>query len=59
MVTVATLVHNIKSVIRSANREYIEVFIFNENLTIKESFSTRPKQQVTVTSNLLIGPNSN
>ena len=61
MVRVATLVHNNKSVIRSANRDYMEVshLTNNQNLTIKESFLTEPKLKVTVTSNFLMSPNSN
>ena len=57
---VATLVHNKKSVICSANRDYIEAF--HQNLTIKESFLTGPKLKVTVTSIFIIflmSPNSN
>ena len=53
------LAHNKKSVIRSTNRDYIEVSYLNQNLTIKESFLTGPKLKVSVTNNFLMSPNGN
>ena len=56
MVRAATLVHNKKSVIRSARCQQglNRGVSFNQNLTIKESFLKGLKLKVTVTSNFLM-----